>query len=313
MARGGSLVSIQNVHRGVDLLTAIRNRYADSSADENVFVINSKAVELFGMQSTSQKQSNVFELRHIVLESCSVAGPPPETCPLFRRCVSLNLFNNLLQRWEDVRKILVYFPRLRELVLRKNRMDAAGVGEAWSDVKCLTDLILSDCGLTSESISNVLRYLPGLRTLYAVGNRFSHFFVPEVADSLLNLDIRDNPIRCLSNITGNLSKLEKLSVVNCDIERIVIETGRFPSLTTLNIKDNVISDWDSINKLQLLPKLTVLYINCENLQCIQGISTHEVIIAKLPRLVDLNRFIISAIERHSAEVRFLDKYFQDKE
>ncbi|KAJ1354366.1 hypothetical protein KIN20_011281 [Parelaphostrongylus tenuis] len=151
-ARGGSLVSIQNVHRGVDLLTAIRNRYADSSADENVFVINSKAVELFGMQSTSQKQSNVFELRHIVLESCSVAGPPPETCPLFRRCVSLNLFNNLLQRWEDVRKILVYFPRLRELVLRKNRMDTAGVGEAWSDVKCLTDLILSDCGLTSESI-----------------------------------------------------------------------------------------------------------------------------------------------------------------
>ncbi|KAJ1369113.1 hypothetical protein KIN20_030510, partial [Parelaphostrongylus tenuis] len=55
-ARGGSLVSIQNVHRGVDLLTAIRNRCADSSADENVFVINSKAVELFGMQSTSQKQ-----------------------------------------------------------------------------------------------------------------------------------------------------------------------------------------------------------------------------------------------------------------
>ncbi|KAJ1354706.1 hypothetical protein KIN20_011707 [Parelaphostrongylus tenuis] len=271
-ARGGSHVSIQNVHRGVDLLTAIRNRYADSSADENVFVINSKAVELFGMQSTSQKQSNVFELRHIVLESCSVAGPPPETCPLFRKCVSLNLFNNLLQRWEDVRKILVYFPRLRELVLRKNRMGAAGVGEAWTDVKCLTDLILSDCGLTSESISNVLCYLPGLRTL-----------------------------------------LEKLSVVNCDIERIVIGTCRFPSLTTLNIKDNVISDWDSINKLQLLPKLTVLYINCENLQCIQGISTHEVIIAKLPRLVDLNRFIISAIERHSAEVHFLDKYFQDKE
>lgn len=77
----------------------------------------------------------------------------------------------------------------------------------------------------------------------------------------------------------------------------------------MNIKDNFISDWDSINKLQLLPKLTVLYMNCENLHCIQGISTHEVIIAKLSRLVDLNRFVISAIERHSAEVRFLDKYF----
>uniref|UniRef100_A0A158P7S0 Tubulin-specific chaperone E n=1 Tax=Angiostrongylus cantonensis TaxID=6313 RepID=A0A158P7S0_ANGCA len=208
-ARGGSLVNIQNVHRGVDLLTAILNRYADS-VDENVFVIHSKAVELVGMQSTSQKQSNVFELRHIVLESCSVAAPPAAICPPFSRCVSLNLFNNLLQRWEDVQKILT---------------------------------------------------------------------------------------------------LEKLSVVDCGIKRIVIGNGRFPSLTTLNIKDNVISDWSSINQLQLLPKLITLYINCEPLQCVQGISTHEVIIAKLPRLVDLNHFVISAIERHSAEVRFLDKYF----
>lgn len=33
------------------------------------------------------------------------------------------------------------------------------------------------------------------------------------------------------------------------------------------------------------------------------------IIAKLAGLVDLNRFDVSAIERQSAEVRFLDKYF----
>ncbi|VDP47892.1 unnamed protein product [Heligmosomoides polygyrus] len=116
-AKGGSLVKIQNVSPGVDLLTAILNRYADN-VDENVLVVSSKAVELVGMQSTSVKQSNVFELQHIVLESCSVAEPPPETSTLFKSCVTLNLFNNLLYRWDDVRKILKFFPKIRELVLR---------------------------------------------------------------------------------------------------------------------------------------------------------------------------------------------------
>lgn len=54
-AKGGSLVKIQNVSPGVDLLTAILNRYADN-VDENVLVVSSKAVELVGMQSTSVKQ-----------------------------------------------------------------------------------------------------------------------------------------------------------------------------------------------------------------------------------------------------------------
>ncbi|PIO70167.1 CAP-Gly domain protein [Teladorsagia circumcincta] len=217
-AKGGSLVNIQNVNSGVNLLAAILNRYADA-VDENDFVVSTKAVELVGMHSTSKKQSNIFELKHIVLESCSVVEPPPETCAQFRRCVSLNLFNNLLSRWEDIRKILMYFPKLQELVLRKNRMDSAVYGEQWREVNSLRDLILSDCGLTSES---------------------------------------------------------KLCVAGCGIERILIADNQFPSLTTLNIKDNVIS---------------------------------EVIIAKLSGLVDLNRFDVSAVERQSAEVRFLDKYF----
>lgn len=33
------------------------------------------------------------------------------------------------------------------------------------------------------------------------------------------------------------------------------------------------------------------------------------VIAKLPKLIDLNRFDVSSVERQSAEVRFLDKYF----
>ncbi|KAK6028498.1 CAP-Gly domain protein [Ostertagia ostertagi] len=317
-AKGGSLVNIQNVNSGVDLLAAILNRYADA-VDENDFVVSTKAVELVGMHSTSKKQSNIFELKHIVLESCLVAEPPPENCAQFRRCVSLNLFNNLLSRWDDVRKILKYFPKLQELVLRKNRMDPAEYGEQWREVNSLRDLILSDCGLTSESVSclsceffkmvNVLCYLPSVRNLYAVRNSLTRFRVPDIADSLTSLDIANNPIACFSNVNGNLKRLQKLCVAGCGIERIIIADDQFPSLTTLNIKDNIISEWRSINRLQALPMLSVLYIDCEHLSCVSGIDVHEVIIAKLSGLVDLNRFDVSAVERQSAEVRFLDKYF----
>ncbi|XGW28810.1 hypothetical protein V3C99_008534 [Haemonchus contortus] len=306
--KGGSLVNIHNVSPGVDLLTAISNRYADA-VDENVFVVSSKAVELVGMHSTSKKQSDIFELKHIVLESCSVVEPPPESCAPFKKCVTLNLFNNLLSQWKDIRRILKYFPKLRELVLRKNRMEPASSGEPWQEVKSLRDLILSDCGLSSESMVNILCYLPCITSLYAVRNNFTRFHVPEMADGLTSLDIGSNPISCFSNITGNLKRLQKLCVADCGIERIVIADGQFPSLTTLNIKDNVISDWRSINGLQALPKLSVLYIDCEHLRCVPGIEVHEVIAAKLSGLVDLNRFDVSAVERQSAEVRFLDKYF----
>ncbi|VDK52485.1 unnamed protein product, partial [Cylicostephanus goldi] len=238
--KGGSLVKIQNVCTGVDILTAIQKRYADD-VDENVFVVSSKPVELVGMQSTSLKQSNVHRLSHIVLESCGVAKPPPQTCAPFKRCVSLNLFNNLLQRWDDIHEILKYFPVLRELVLRKNRMELAKEGPAWADVDHLQDLVISDCGLTADSVSNILLYLPSLRSIFAVSNKFANFRVPNLAGNLTTLDLGSNPIRCFSNISGNLNRLEKLSVADCGIQTISIGEGQFPNLSTLNIKDNPIS------------------------------------------------------------------------
>lgn len=188
-------------------------------------------------------------------------------------------------------------------------MEPAADGDPWRDVNHLRDLIISDCDLSSESVFNVLCYLPSLRSIFAVGNRFSYFRVPDLSDSLTSLDIGSNRIRCLSSISGNLKRLEKLSVAGCGIEKLEIIDGQFPNLSILNIKDNVISDWDSINQLQRLSKLSVLYIDCEHLRCAPGIDVHEVVIAKLAGLIDLNRFEISSVERQSAEVRFLDKYF----
>lgn len=44
---------------------------------------------------------------------------------------------------------------------RRNRMEAAVIGETWNEVVSLRDLILSDCGLTSESVRSCLLSIYG--------------------------------------------------------------------------------------------------------------------------------------------------------
>ncbi|KAK6058619.1 cyclin domain protein [Cooperia oncophora] len=281
-AKGGSLVNLQNVSPGVDLLSAILNRYADD-VDENVYMLSTKPVELVGMQSTSKKQSNIFELKHIVLESCSVVEPPPDTCEPFRKCLSLNLFNNLLSRWEDIRKILKYFPKLRELVLsnifelKHIVLESCSVVEPPPDTcepfrKCLSLNLFNNLLSRWEDIRKILKYFPKLRELVLRKNRMEPAPTGE-------------PWK-------EVNSLRDLVLSDCDLSS---------------------ESWRSINRLQALPMLSILYIDCENLSCVPGIEIHEVIIAKLSGLVDLNRFDISAVERQSAEVRFLDKYFSADE
>ncbi|ETN71702.1 CAP-Gly domain protein, partial [Necator americanus] len=165
-----------------------------------------------------------------------------------------------------------------------------------------------------DGLVNGVRYFTTrLQNIFAVANRFTSFRIPNLAENITSLDIGSNPIRCFSNISGNLNRLEKLSVADCNMEKIVLRDDQFPNLCILNIKDNLISEWSSINQLQKIPKLSVLYMDCENLNCVSGIDVHEVVIAKLSGLIDMNRFQVSSVERQSAEVRFLDKYFTVEE
>ncbi|PAV57766.1 hypothetical protein WR25_11386 [Diploscapter pachys] len=310
--KNGSFIRPPAANFGVDFLTELKHRYEGHEMEEIDVSWNSKRVETVGMEKIFKKQSNIHNLVHIVLDNRLVSSAPPtETAP-FPRCLELNLHGNLLHKWDDVRKILLLFPKLEELVLRKNQMDPFEDEGSTSSVFSISirRLVISDCNLSAKSISNLLLVFPSVSELISLGNGLSSFSAAEASARLTILDLENNSIRSFETIQGKFDKLTKLSLANCGISKIEIgsEGSRFSQLNVLNLKSNSISDWNSINELRNLRALQTLYIDCNQLQCEAGIHIHEVIIAKIPTLIDLNRFEVSAVERRSAEVRFINKY-----
>ncbi|CAD6199421.1 unnamed protein product [Caenorhabditis auriculariae] len=111
-----------------------------------------------------------------------------------------------------------------------------------------------------------------------------------------------------------IDALRKLSVAECGITSLYpLKGSRFPKLENLNLKRNEITEWKSISALQSLPSLQILHIDCPNFTTEPGIPPHEVIVAKLSSVIELNRFDISEVERRSAEIRFLSKYWAVRE
>lgn len=67
--------------------------------------------------------------------------------------------------------------------------------------------------------------------------------------------------------------------------------------------------WKWINEIAKLPALIRLYVKGRlSLDNEFGNNTREVLIAKLPKLIELDRCEISHVERRSAEIFFLNKY-----
>ncbi|CAI4221347.1 unnamed protein product [Auanema sp. JU1783] len=313
--RNGSFIRGSAVVIGCNFLEGVHKRYVANNAEEQeTETLSSKVVELVGMNQTAERQKKIFNLTTIVLDSRNICEPPPCGTERFQYCRDLNLYNNLLHKWEDVKEILAYFPVLEELVLRRNRMDEMSDDEIseWPVTDRLKNLILSECGISMETMSNVLHCFKNVTELHALKNSLTSVSLPDpIAERLEQLDLEGNPLNRFTNLHGNFKNLKKLSLRDCGLLNldIVQSKSSFPLLEILNLKGNNFCSWDVITELQALPSLTILYIDTENFSCIRDIEVHEVIIAKLPILLDLNRFDVCQVERRSAEIRFLTKYF----
>ncbi|CAI5449188.1 unnamed protein product [Caenorhabditis angaria] len=307
---GGSLVKVQNITKPLDLLAEIQSRYIgdeDDVEDEIDLVQTSKKIELVGMQKTAMKQSNIEKLVNIVLDNRCVGLAPPQNSPIFTNCRELNLYGNLIYKWKTVQNILKYFPKIHELNLRRNRMQEIEENYEIFSESC-RKLVISECQITQKSISPILKMFPNLTEIVAFGNELNKIEIAEnLSRNITVLDLEDNPIQKFSNISGNFENLLHLNLSNCGFTEIN-KIGDFENLESLNLRGNLITKWSSINELKKLGKLKKLLFDCKNLECEKGVNVFEVIIAKLEKLEDLNRFDVSEVERRSAEIRFLNKY-----
>ncbi|GMT26279.1 hypothetical protein PFISCL1PPCAC_17576, partial [Pristionchus fissidentatus] len=308
---GGSLVRPILVSIGVDLETAVSQRYgSDENTDD--FTVGTKRVEMVGLGKGRQKVLSA--LRVIVLDHMAVNGASKDGPPLYPGCTELNLYGNLLTKWSEVVDCLRHAPRCEELVLGANLLEEIS-SEALHSLahhESLKRLTLNRCGLDESTIARALALFPNIEELYAASNGVRSFGVSSPLPSSLTLiDLEDNDLQSFDDIRplSRLPNLVKLSVARCRLKSIKIDsTDSFPVLNTLNLKGNEIGDWDSIGKLKQLRGLVTLYIDFERFHAEFGMDPREVIVAKLPTLKNLERCELSVVERRSAEIRYLNKY-----
>uniref|UniRef100_A0A8B9BLM1 Tubulin-specific chaperone E n=1 Tax=Anser brachyrhynchus TaxID=132585 RepID=A0A8B9BLM1_9AVES len=312
--RGGSFIRPNKANFGVDFLTAVKDRYGLKEQDvqngtKNTLVLGKKTVELIGMDSIAEQQSQLNLLVDISVRECAVshAGQKEEisrTCGNIRH---INLSKNLLSSWDTVTDIASQVPNLETLNISENKMKFPS-----TSISVLFSLKIT---------LNILIYLfilclfgAGLLILFVC--LFFQCGRPDnVLQTLKLLDLSDNQLLDGNQLhqIAHLPRLEQLILRNTGISSIHFpdsefghKTKMFPSLKRLAINDNKISQWSSINELEKLPSLRSL--QCHNNPLMDTEKNPEtlrqLIIAKISQLEVLNKSEILPAERKGAELDY---------
>lgn len=312
--KSASFVRSSNVRFGRKIDEEMNSRYAVHS-EMNTFEIGVKMIDFVAMEKIHGKQRNIYKLRYIVLDSMHVAFPPDPDSPSFKFCTELNLYHNLISKWKDLLDILSFFPSLRFLNLRKNYMEPGmkSISDLSSTVSApIFHLVISDCRIDQETARRILKLFPRVRELYIASNKLETYEVLTPTCGLQLLDLEENHIENFSRISSLfcLQSLCSLNLSNCGLSEIKLgDPVGFSALESLYIRNNLLKGWSWIDEIAKLPALIRLYVKGNlNLDEEFGLNTREAIIAKLPRLIELDRCDISHLERRSAEIFFLDKY-----
>jgi hypothetical protein len=233
----------------------------------------------------------------------------------------LNIRQNLLKNWSQLWIILEkYFPQLEILNVSNSRMKFdVYPSKKYHHIK---QLVVIDTDNDCDIFENLIECFPNLTNIHLDLNRLS--FLSEKffnhIEYLTNLSLSDNPTLKswdpFINRLGKLKYLEELILNNCSINEIQFDesTELFPALKYLYMSDNNISSFLSINQLSRLPSLisfSILRNPIYPLNLIECETAKQLIIARLPNLIYLNRVLISRDERRGAEIDYLQRYAQD--
>ncbi|KHN72739.1 Tubulin-specific chaperone E [Toxocara canis] len=307
----GSFVRASKVDTGKTITEEMESRYAkDSKMDQHE--IGAKTIELVNMEKTYTKQKNLWKLSCVVLDNKNVAKPPLADCPPFESCKELNLYNNLIAKWSDLFAILDFFPSLLYLNVRRNIMEPRMSSVDRKVKSTVILLVISECHIDEETAKKLMQIFPRLAELYISRNGLKYFDPGDYGRNLTVLDLEGNPINDFTRLhnLASLPRLVSLNLTECGLTAIRLpDPVGFYALKTLIMRNNDVHDWESVSEIAKLPALQQLLYNGNwQVKPEFGLDVREVLIAKLPKLIDLERSEISPVERRSAEIRFLNKY-----
>ncbi|EXX52298.1 uncharacterized protein OCT59_005737 [Rhizophagus irregularis] len=294
-------------------------------------------VEALGWDKIRQKQKQLDRLTEVGLsfEQVSSAGKPGEikkTCP---NIIDLNLSKNLLSDWETVANICGQLEKLEVLRLNYNRFQVLEISPSFPNAFAnLKSLSLNYTKVSWKQIELLEPNFPSLENLQLGFNniKLSEDIDENDKETLKNaskikgftklkiINLESNLISSFDEIArfSELPSLEILFVNNNAIDRIYYpsENGdAFSKLRYLNISENKIDDWKSVDELNKFPSLHELrikknpFIKDTNKEKME--EAHISIIGRIKGLTTLNGSIISLGDRINAERFYLGLCVKD--
>ncbi|CAN9510676.1 unnamed protein product [Ophioblennius macclurei] len=303
--KGGSFVRPAKASYGVEYLTAVRQVYPEES--DTFF---------------NTKDRSLQSRTSVLLGGLEVNGPGSEEA--IRRTTPnvqvLDLTRSLLLSWEDVSVISGQMDQLNQLMLSCNRLSLPPDPPALSHAFCnLKILHLHKCELTWPQVLHCAPMWPQLESLVVAENNISDVQRPEgVLQSLVSLHLELNPLAPDAVLgLSALPRLEELNVSHTGLSTIQFEdaapgcqTAMFPKLKTLIVDDNNITEWRVIDEFAKLPSLVRLSCRRNPLQSSDGnpATAHQMVMAKLGRLLVLNASEVLPEERRGAELDYIKMF-----
>nr|CAD2180484.1 unnamed protein product [Meloidogyne enterolobii] len=327
-ATSGSFVREKDLEFGTDLIDEINEKYASNSKMDEIKIQDSSSAKIFEfvkMDKIYSKQKQIFKLKCIVLSFSKVSHLNLNKLGQlkFNFCTELDLCSTLIGKWTDLINILFAFPALKILNFDCNRIEPLedcttkeieNIDNNLDVFKGITQLSLNECNLTFQTLNKLPRLFVFLEELYLAKNNLDTLnFDEENLKNLRLLDLQGNPFKEFEKLKSlfNLPILQTLNLSSCQLENIYFGDGFFNGFTNLNtliLCDNPINKWESIDQLGRLPSLEKLNLRGTLLFGSRGVESREIVIAKLPKIIYLDKCDISTSLRKSAEKLFISRF-----
>ena len=276
-------------------------------------------MQVVGFDRINRQQSDFSRLRIVALKNNRIVGLGKDDRNVgewMPNVAELDLSDNLLGDWTRIVEIGRQLKKLRVLDVSGNKMrlldDNSVLTEALASLK---HLVVNDMSYDWRDVASVSTVLPKLEILHAQCNRIVR--IDEVSEddfkTLLELDLNDNPVEGWEQILrfSQLPRLIYLNVNNCRIKSIDFpdkEKKYFPALKMLQLSQNLLDNWESVGRLNLLPITEMRIRSNPILETENGETCRQLIIASVASLKVLNGTEIFKMERYGAEVDYLKKY-----
>lgn len=287
--------------------------------DENIIdqiKFGTKTVENYGFDKLNSMNANFAKLISISLDKQSIKSVDPNMGSelSLTNVTKLDLSYNLFTSFQGIESIIQTLPKLKELNLNGNRFDNYDIN---SDIlfPTIRSLHLCSTGVTVTELNRLLVLFPNLVELTVASNQFNDTDIKTLvlpnSSGFKHIDLSFNELISIPQLTCDNVNISNNKIVSMDTFSIRI----------LDVRFNLISEWEILNRLSMITSIEELRIDGNPL--FDGLHEDESMIHVIGRftcssksvpnqLHKLNGNILTEEEIINGELYFINKVKQEE-